>query len=76
MEQTRIVVIGAGVIGLTTALTLKKRGWKNVKIIAKYTPGDMAIEYTSPYAGKSLDKDKQLYKQRVSRCTLEDNGAQ
>ncbi|PHZ10568.1 nucleotide-binding domain-containing protein [Rhizopus microsporus ATCC 52813] len=51
MEQTKIVVIGAGVIGLTTALTLKKRGWKNVKIIAKYTPGDMAIEYTSPYAG-------------------------
>ncbi|KAL0138449.1 hypothetical protein V8B55DRAFT_1597832 [Mucor lusitanicus] len=46
-----IVVLGAGVIGLSTALQLKQKGYKKVMIIAKYVPGDMCIEYTSPFAG-------------------------
>ncbi|KAI8972098.1 FAD dependent oxidoreductase [Pilobolus umbonatus] len=45
-----IVVLGAGVIGLTTALFLQQRGYQ-VAVIAKHVPGDMSIEYTSPYAG-------------------------
>ncbi|CAO3688713.1 unnamed protein product [Umbelopsis vinacea] len=45
-----VVVIGAGVIGLTTALLLQKKGYQ-VTIVAKYAPGDMNIEYTSPYSG-------------------------
>lgn len=49
--DTNIIVLGAGVTGLTTALVLKQKGYKNVTIVAKYVPGDMSIEYTSPYAG-------------------------
>lgn len=47
-----IVVIGAGVTGLTTALMLKQMGYPKVVVVAKHIPGDMCIEYTSPYAGK------------------------
>lgn len=47
----QIMVLGAGVIGLTTALVLKRKGYSHVTIIAKHIPGDMSIEYTSPYAG-------------------------
>ncbi|KAF1800359.1 hypothetical protein V8B55DRAFT_1536843 [Mucor lusitanicus] len=46
-----IVILGAGVIGLSTALQLKQKGYKTVMIVAKYVPGDMCIEYTSPFAG-------------------------
>jgi glycine/D-amino acid oxidase-like deaminating enzyme len=46
-----IIVIGAGVVGLSTALRLKQKGYKKVTIVAKYVPGDMCIEYASPYAG-------------------------
>ncbi|KAG7718241.1 hypothetical protein KL949_002906 [Ogataea haglerorum] len=48
--KERIVVIGAGVIGLTTALTLSRRGYL-VSLVAKELPGDEARFYTSPYAG-------------------------
>ncbi|KAG2174859.1 hypothetical protein INT43_005921 [Umbelopsis isabellina] len=48
--STNVVVIGAGVIGLTTALLLQRKGYR-VTIVAKYVPGDMNIEYTSPYSG-------------------------
>ena len=46
-----VIVIGAGVVGLSTALRLKQKGYKKVTIVAKYVPGDMCIEYASPYAG-------------------------
>ncbi|KAF3915232.1 hypothetical protein ABW20_dc0109053 [Dactylellina cionopaga] len=50
MSPPRIVVIGAGVAGLTTALLLaKKRHY--VTVVAKHMPGDYDIEYTSPWAG-------------------------
>lgn len=49
--STQVVVIGAGVIGLTTALLLQRKGYQ-VTIVAKYVPGDMNVEYTSPYSGK------------------------
>ncbi|KAI8084072.1 uncharacterized protein B0P05DRAFT_578524 [Gilbertella persicaria] len=46
-----IIVLGAGVTGLTTALLLKQKGYEQVTVVAKHIPGDMNIEYTSPYAG-------------------------
>lgn len=52
--DTHIIVIGAGVVGLTTALVLKQKGYTHVTVIAKYVPGDMCVEYTSPYAGMFL----------------------
>ncbi|KAI9321234.1 hypothetical protein BX666DRAFT_2017321 [Dichotomocladium elegans] len=45
-----IVVVGAGVVGISTALELLKKGYR-VTILAKWLPGDMHIEYTSPWAG-------------------------
>lgn len=46
------IVLGAGVIGLTTALELSSR-YPNASIIilAKHLPGDSNISYTSPWAG-------------------------
>ncbi|KAI9713634.1 MAG: hypothetical protein M1812_006606 [Candelaria pacifica] len=49
-HQKHIVVIGAGVIGLQTAIFLLQAGYK-VTILAKHLPGDFSPEYTSPWAG-------------------------
>ncbi|KAH7417893.1 FAD dependent oxidoreductase [Cadophora sp. MPI-SDFR-AT-0126] len=46
-----IVVVGAGVSGLTTALLLSKNPDYKITIVAKHMPGDYDIEYTSPWAG-------------------------
>ncbi|KAI9486483.1 MAG: hypothetical protein EXX96DRAFT_516544 [Benjaminiella poitrasii] len=46
-----IVVIGAGITGLTTALLLMEKGYKNILVVVKYLPGSMCIEYTPPYEG-------------------------
>ncbi|KAI9845255.1 MAG: hypothetical protein M1837_005011 [Sclerophora amabilis] len=43
-----IVVIGAGIIGLQSAVFLLQAGYK-VTVVAKYLPGDLSIEYTSPW---------------------------
>ncbi|KAI9320393.1 hypothetical protein BX666DRAFT_1851580, partial [Dichotomocladium elegans] len=46
---------GAGVIGLTTAIVLRKNGFDKVTIVAKYHPGDpLTHEFTSPWAGASI----------------------
>jgi D-amino-acid oxidase len=50
MVSPNITVVGAGVQGLTVGLLLQKQGYE-VTIIAKYLPGDLSIEYTSPWAG-------------------------
>lgn len=49
---THIAILGAGVIGLTTALTLSN-AYPNAKltIIATHFPGDRSISYASPWAG-------------------------
>ncbi|KAF4967417.1 hypothetical protein FSARC_5030 [Fusarium sarcochroum] len=49
-----IVVIGAGVIGLTTALLLSKDRANAVTVVAKHMPGDYDIEYASPFAGANV----------------------
>jgi len=51
MAEKCIVVVGAGVSGLTTALILAKNSKNVVTIIAKHMPGDYDIEYSSPWAG-------------------------
>ena len=40
----------AGVVGLTTALVLRREGYENITVVAKHMPGDRDIEYTSPWA--------------------------
>ncbi|KAK6464842.1 hypothetical protein DFJ63DRAFT_93855 [Scheffersomyces coipomensis] len=50
--EKKIVVLGAGVIGLTSALLLKK--WDSnydITVVGAHLPGDIDIDYTSPFAG-------------------------
>ncbi|KAK4100778.1 D-amino acid oxidase-like protein [Parathielavia hyrcaniae] len=49
-----IVVVGAGVSGLTCALLLSKQKGNNVTVVAKHMPGDYDIGYTSPWAGANM----------------------
>ncbi|KAI1612716.1 D-amino-acid oxidase [Exophiala viscosa] len=51
MAQKNVVVVGAGVAGLTTALLLSRRPGYNIVVAAKHMPGDYDIEYASPWAG-------------------------
>ncbi|KAH8431068.1 FAD-dependent oxidoreductase [Aspergillus melleus] len=51
MADNNIVVIGAGVAGLTTALLLSRIPGYKIVVIAKHMPGDYDIEYASPWAG-------------------------
>ncbi|KAF8804606.1 D-aspartate oxidase [Phlegmacium glaucopus] len=51
-EKKQIIVLGAGVIGLTTALRILERGCYQVEIIAEVIPTDPKnIKYTSHWAG-------------------------
>ncbi|KAL1888768.1 D-amino acid oxidase [Sporothrix stenoceras] len=51
MAKHSIVVLGAGVSGLTSALLLSQNPDNEVTVIAKHMPGDVDIEYCSPWAG-------------------------
>ncbi|KAN0081123.1 hypothetical protein V8E54_004327 [Elaphomyces granulatus] len=51
MTINRIVVLGAGVSGLTTAYQLSKNASNQITVAAKHMPGDYDIEYCSPWAG-------------------------
>lgn len=52
-SQKHIIVLGAGITGLTTALKLKDdpTAQYNITLIASHFPGDESIDYTSPWAG-------------------------
>ncbi|EZF74575.1 hypothetical protein H105_03772 [Trichophyton soudanense CBS 452.61] len=50
----KIVVIGGGVIGLTTAYLLSKDKSNQVTVAAKHMPGDYDIEYCSMWAGANF----------------------
>lgn len=51
-SDPNFLVLGAGVIGLTTALVLRENyPTSNITVVAKHFPGDRSIEYTSPWAG-------------------------
>jgi D-amino-acid oxidase len=52
--RKHIIIIGAGVTGLTTALKLNSdpaAAQYRITIIASHLPGDESIDYTSPWAG-------------------------
>jgi D-amino-acid oxidase len=49
--QGKVIVLGAGVIGLTTALLLKHRGY-NVVVVAKATPDPRYIDADPYYASR------------------------
>jgi ribulose 1,5-bisphosphate synthetase/thiazole synthase len=51
MSRPNIVVLGAGVTGLTTALLLARSGKYDITVVSKHMPGDYDIEYASPWAG-------------------------
>ncbi|KAI4731199.1 putative D-amino acid oxidase [Aureobasidium sp. EXF-10728] len=52
MSPSSYIILGAGVIGLTTALELRSRHpTSTITIIAKHLPGDQHPTYTSPWAG-------------------------
>ncbi|CAM1507790.1 Fc.00g046380.m01.CDS01 [Cosmosporella sp. VM-42] len=51
MAQKKVVVVGAGVAGLTTAYLLSKDSSCSITVVAKHMPGDYDIEYASPWAG-------------------------
>lgn len=54
----RVIVIGAGIIGLWTTLLLTDLGLGNdIVVIAKCLPGDQSAEYTSPVAGAHYSCD-------------------
>ncbi|KAF8067739.1 D-amino-acid oxidase [Lyophyllum atratum] len=51
-ETKKIIVLGAGVIGLTTAIKIQETGGYDVTIIAEILPSDpKSIKYTSHWAG-------------------------
>lgn len=50
--QLTYVVVGAGVVGMSTALELKaRRPDSRIVVIAKHLPGDSAADYASAWAG-------------------------
>jgi D-amino-acid oxidase len=51
-RSPEIVVLGAGVIGLTSSLVLAHAyPSATITVVAKHFPGDRSIEYASPWAG-------------------------
>ncbi|KAL1758875.1 hypothetical protein FB107DRAFT_258167 [Schizophyllum commune] len=60
-QNKNIVVLGAGVVGLTTALKLQEKGGYAVTIIAEIFPNDpLSIKYTSNWAHTS-DMDRETF---------------
>ncbi|KAF3038537.1 hypothetical protein E8E12_008254 [Didymella heteroderae] len=49
-----IVIIGAGVSGLTSAYLLSKDRSNHIAVVAKHMPGDLDIDYASPWAGANF----------------------
>ncbi|UNI17528.1 D-amino acid oxidase [Purpureocillium takamizusanense] len=49
-----VVVVGAGVSGLTSALLLSKNKGYSITVVAKHMPGDYHGEYASPFAGANI----------------------
>lgn len=70
--MSHVVVIGAGVVGLSTAIRVQELGHK-VTILAEHFPGDKkSIDYTSPWAGAhhvSLAADDKR-QQEMDRATF------
>lgn len=54
MQGVTFSMQGAGVTGLTSAISLLRKGYKDVTVVSKHVPGDLSTEYTSPWAGASI----------------------
>ncbi|KAI8384476.1 uncharacterized protein BYT42DRAFT_492656 [Radiomyces spectabilis] len=68
-----VVVLGAGVAGLTTALVLKQRG-HGVTIVAQSMPGDESTDYASPRAGahwRTMAPNDNRLLQDFDKCSYE-----
>ncbi|KAK4941380.1 hypothetical protein LTR10_018649 [Elasticomyces elasticus] len=76
--QQKVAVVGAGIIGLASALLLAEEGI-NVSVIARDLPGDGGIEWASPWAGATIipppdmgnhdmAKDSLAWYQRLARA--------
>lgn len=50
-SDAHIVILGAGVLGLTTALELVRKGYTNVAVVSNHFPRDKHSDYTSIWAG-------------------------
>jgi len=52
VDKKEVIVLGAGVVGLTTALIIQLQGNYRVTVISEIIPGDpKSIRYTSSWAG-------------------------
>lgn len=52
MDPNHFVVLGAGVIGLSTALSLREAYQSSrITLVARHFPGDYHVDYASPWAG-------------------------
>lgn len=69
--MVKVVVLGAGVVGLTTAIEIKK--WNpnlEITIAAHHFPGDLDPSYTSPWAGanwQSFATGQDLQQQEIDK---------
>ena len=76
MQEKEAVVLGAGVIGLSTAIELLRRGWE-VTVAAKAPPiaqqGDTVVFNAESYATAGDLKAKKIGSQfRITRAALDD----
>lgn len=66
-----VVVVGAGVVGLTAAIELKKSNSSyDITVVGTFLPGDILISYTSPFAGAnwhSFASHEDKYLQELDR---------
>ncbi|KAJ7484624.1 D-amino-acid oxidase [Mycena latifolia] len=52
LDPKQVIVVGAGVVGLTTAVRIQEKGGYQVTIVAEVLPSDpKTIKYTSHWAG-------------------------
>jgi len=72
-QSKKVVIIGAGVVGLTTALRIQEKGGYSCTIVAELFPTDpKSIKYTSHWAGAhhvSTGEDK--LQQKLDKETFE-----
>ncbi|CAG8520658.1 7540_t:CDS:2 [Racocetra fulgida] len=68
-QKIKVNVIGAGVIGLTTALVLQRNGYQ-VRILSEHWPGDLDINYSSPWAAAAWRANLHIDDERVHETGL------
>ncbi|KAJ9502515.1 hypothetical protein H2202_001636 [Exophiala xenobiotica] len=64
-----VAVVGAGIIGLASALLLAEEGL-NVSLIARELPGDGGIGWASPYAGATLIPPPEMGQKEMAKESI------